>query len=426
MILSMRSRFLLATGLLALALTASGCSAATRASAPAQPSASAPSADAHEHEHDEHEEEGHEDEGHQDAAARQPRLAVTYDGGVMVVDGTDLKVLKDFTLAGELGLHPSGDPRHPFVAVEGSTLKLVDLGSWSVAHGDHSDSKVAEPRLLDTALKVQGLGHVSPNGDLTAIFDDGDGSIEVFETQHLIDQGVEPVRTLNVPAHHGNAVPLPGGRLVHTTSTGAEVNGIKLLASDGRVVAESSDCPGLHGSAVAKESLVLGCADGVLLVKGDTITKVKSGPAHAGPATLAGSSTSTWVLGDQRPSKDAPATKVVLLDTATAKLTTVDLPAPYASGGLGFNESGQGVVLTTDGQLHVIEADHGHVEASVKVVQPFEAAAAQRPRVHVQGHWAYVVEPATQKVHAVELSVGRVMNSADLPHAPLRVTGTLG
>ena len=64
------------------------------------------------------------------------RLAITYDGGVMVYDGKDMKLLQDIHKDGFLRLNDAGDNRHLIVA-DGSSYAFLDTGAWSVAHGDH-------------------------------------------------------------------------------------------------------------------------------------------------------------------------------------------------------------------------------------------------------------------------------------------------
>ncbi|MBO1031475.1 hypothetical protein IPV09_09015 [Tessaracoccus sp. SD287] len=406
------------------ALTLAGCG-----SAPASTPAPLPSSSAHEDEHDEHEEHGSSDGETQGVDARAPRLALTHAGGVMVVDATTMKLISDLPQQGFLRLRPTGNARFTMVDADGSALKVLDLGSWTQAHGDHGDSKVTTPGFTATTLAMKKTGHVSPHGGLTAVFDDGDGSIEVYESQHLGEPNPTPVRTLTVPAHHGNAIPLADGKLLHTIAQGPDPVGIRLVDAAGATLAESSECPGTHGATVAKDAVVIGCEDGVLLVKGDTITKVKAAADFARLGNLFGSSESPWVLADYKLSADAKPTEVAIINTVEGTINLVKMPTAYTFRGLAFTAEGQALVLTNDGQLHIIEPDHGHIETSIKVVEPFTEPTdwkQPRPTIHTQGHWVYVTDPATKKVHGIELSVGEVKVSGTLPHVPHEITGTLG
>ena len=64
-----------------------------------------------------------------EAAAATPRLTVTYDGGVQVLDATTLEVLADLPLAGFNRLNPAGDGRHVMVSTEGG-FRVLDAGTW--------------------------------------------------------------------------------------------------------------------------------------------------------------------------------------------------------------------------------------------------------------------------------------------------------
>ena len=69
--------------------------------------------------------------------SRTPRLAVTHEDGVIVLDAVKLTLLGKFPLEGFTRLSPAGDDRHLFVS-EGDTFRLLDLGGYSLPHGDHN------------------------------------------------------------------------------------------------------------------------------------------------------------------------------------------------------------------------------------------------------------------------------------------------
>src|SRR5690606_38195452 len=124
-------------------------------------------------------------------------------------------------------------------------------------------------------------------------------------------------------------------------------------------IAASDECPGIHGEAVAADEVVLaGCEDGVLIVKDQKITKVDSPDAYGRIGNQAGSETSPVVLGDYKSDPDAELerpTRVSLTDTTTGTITLVDLPSSYTFRSLARGEHGEGLVLGTDGKIHVID-----------------------------------------------------------------------
>lgn len=83
-----------------------------------------------------------------EAQARTARLAVTYDGGVRVLDAQTLEEVGDIELAGFSRLNPAGDGRHLLVSTTGG-FRVLDTGTWAEAHGDHAHFWTADPVLTD-------------------------------------------------------------------------------------------------------------------------------------------------------------------------------------------------------------------------------------------------------------------------------------
>ena len=55
-----------------------------------------------------------------------------------------------------------------------------------------------------------------------------------------------------------------------------------------------------------------------------------------------------------------------------------------------------------------------------------EAWQDPRPTLYVQGAIAYVTEPATRKLHAVDLKAVKTVRTATLAHTPDELTGVTG
>jgi hypothetical protein len=107
----------------------------------------------------------------------------------------------------------------------------------------------------------------------------------------------------------------------------------------------------------------------------------------------------------------------------------VDLGASYSFRSLGRGPAGEALVLGTDGALHVIDPATGQVTAAISVVGAWaepDAWQDPRPTLFVQGSTAYVTEPATSRIHAVDLKSGKIIKSADLDHVPNELTGVTG
>lgn len=367
--------------------------------------------------------------------SRTPRLAVTHDGGVIVLDAVTLTQLGEFPLEGFTRINPVGDERHLMVT-EGETFRLLDLGGYSLPHGDHDHHHSTPPTLTDLTFPTRHPGHVVVHDGRTVLYGDGDGRIRSFDSDALRDGATKrpptDTRRERTP-HHGVAVERADGSMVTTVGTEDARSGIVIRDAKGERLASSKECPGVHGEAAAKGgALVFGCEDGLLLVKGDTITKIDAPDDYGRIGNQAGSEASPFVLGDYKTDKDAELerpTRVSITDTRDGSLRLLDLPASYSFRSLARGADGEGVVLGTDGRLHVIDMAKGAVTESIDVVDPWEEPLEwqdPRPTVHVQGGTAYVTEPASKELHMVDLHSGEVVNSGVLPVVPNEIDGTLG
>ncbi len=368
----------------------------------------------------------------QEVGTSSPRLALTHDGGVRVLDATTLETVADLPLDGFNRLNGAGDGRHLLVSTQGG-FRVLDAGTWTEPHGDHSHHYTSTPQLTEVLHPAEEPGHVVAHDGLTALFDDGTGEVVVLDSD-AVAEGADGARRLTTPSpHHGVAVALADGSLVVSEGTEDERTGIRVLDAAGREVASSDGCPGVHGEAVAADdAVVIGCEDGALVHAGGQIREVQSPDAYGRIGNQAGSEASPVVLGDYKTDPDAELerpTRVALVDTRTAQLRLVDLPASYSFRSLGRGEDGEALVLGTDGALHVIDPETGTLERSVPVVAPWEEPLEwqqPRPTLHVLDGTAYVTEPATRQVHAVDVVTGEVWQSADVGVVPNELAGVTG
>lgn len=367
-----------------------------------------------------------------EAAAVTPRLVVTYDGGVQVLDANSLEREGDFALEGFLRVNPAGDGRHAAISTS-EGFQLLDAGTWAQPHGEHSHYYTADPLLTDVTYPAQTPGHAVVHDGRTNFWDDGTGEITIVDSEHVADgpDGDVNARTYTTPAaHHGVAVELTDGSLVLTDGTEDERSGVRLLDADDTEIAATDDCPAVHGEATAQgEAVVLGCEDGVVIVKDGTITKVASPTSPGGIGTQAGSHHSPVNLGDYRASEDEDPTQVSLIDTAAGTIQLVDLPASYTFRSFARGDDGEALVLGTDGALHVIDPATGELTNSWPVVEEWtvpEEWQEPRPAIWVNEGTAYITEPATSSIHAVDILTGEVWNTITLDVVPNEITGVTG
>lgn len=412
-----RLRVLLAT---LVVLGASACGTATDSSDDPEPSDSTD------------DREAAADTGGTEAAAATPRLAVTHDGGVMVVDVTSGEVVAEEPMEGFVRVSPAGDGRH--VLVSGNLgWHALDLGSWGDEHGDHAHHFTGdEPGLTGALIEGAEPGHVVAHDGITTLFDDGTGTITVFDPEDLAEGQPEVTTAATDEAHHGVAVQLVDRNMIMTVGDEESRSGVRLVSPSGAVLAETDECPGVHGEAFAEHTAVLGCEDGAVIVDGRDITKVSSPDAYGRIGNQAGSEVSPVLLGDYKTDPDAELerpTRVSLIDTRDASLRLVDLGTSYSFRSLGRGPEGEALVLGTDGAIHVLDPETGERVDAIDVVARWREPLdwqQPRPMLHVVDSTAYVTDPRRDRVHVVDLDRGRVTSTLDLPHTPNEIVANAG
>nr|WP_271209843.1 zinc metallochaperone AztD [Rhodococcus wratislaviensis] len=346
-----------------------------------------------------------------------PRLALSYDGGVLVLDAQSLDVVGSAEVDGFTRLNPAGDDRHVLVST-GNSFTALDT---------------AEPALTDVAFEAKTPGHVVRHDGKTVLFDDGTGLVRVFDPAGLSEGTPDTTEFTTPEAHHGVAVELSDGSLLTTVGNEDERTGIVVLDRDRKEIARNEDCPGVHGEAVAAdETVVVGCQNGLLIYRDGVITKVTSPDPYGRIGNQAGDEDSPILLGDYKTDPDAELERperVSLTDTATGQLTLVDLGTSYTFRSLGRAPHGEALVLGTDGAVHVIDPNSKAVSRTVDVLDPWtepDKWQSPRPALYVQDHTAYVTDPGNKKIHTIDLDTWTVSGQADLPEIPNEITGVTG
>ena len=336
-------------------------------------------------------------------------IAVTYDGGIAVLDGTTMRVAKQVAIEGFTRLNPAGDDRHVLVTTPAG-WQVLDAGTGE---------------MTDQTFAATDAGHVVTHSGTTVLFDDGTGKVTMFDPTTLGGDALPRTTEYTTPApHHGVAV-LSGDNLVVTEGTEDARTGIQVLDGSRKQVTRNADCPGVHGEAAAQgEVIAVGCENGMLLYQDGAIRKVTSPDPYGRIGNQAGSDASPFLLGDYKKDEDAELerpTQVSIVDTRSASLRLVDLPASYTFRSLGRGPSGEALVLGTDGKLHSIDPASGRVTRSVQVVDAWEEPIEwqdPRPALKVRGSTAYVTDPATKSLRTVDLGSFTVGQTVTLPGAP--------
>lgn len=356
-----------------------------------------------------------------------PRVAVAYEGGILVLDGETLDTVADFESEPFTRLNAAGDDRHVMVTMS-EGFQVLDTAAGTTD----------EPELTDTVFEADTPGHVVRHADKTVLYADGTSDTTIFETADLASaDGLPEVETVpGVEAHHGVSVVLEDGTFLTTVGNADGRNGIVAKDADGTEIASSDQCPGVHGEGTAKdEAVVFGCENGALIYHDGEITKVDAPDQPYGRMGNAYvSETSPIIVGDYKNDVDAEGyllRAVTLIDTEAKTLEVVDLPAgvEYTFRDIVRGPDDLAYILSSDGSIHVLDPESGEITDSFPVVEAWEGPAEWQdahPAIVVAGNVAYVTEPAANSVHAVDLTTGEVLASTELDVTPNEIAPAAG
>lgn len=353
------------------------------------------------------------------------RVALSYPGGIVVLDGETLEVVGDVDSEEFTRLNSAGDGRHVMVTTTAG-FQVLDAGTAQ-----------DEPVLTDLVFPAEKAGHVVVHGGKTVLYADGTSDTTVFDTDALLASTDELPETETIPgveAHHGVSIVLEDGSFVTTVGNADGRTGIVVKDPSGATVAESADCPGVHGEGTAQDEVVVfGCENGALIFDDGEITKLDAPYQPYGrTGNLFVSETSPLVIGDYKDDRDAEGyllNRIALIDTAAKTQTVVDMPegAEYTFRDLARGPGDLGYVLASDGAIHVFDPEAGAFTDAFPVIDAWEGPAEWQdahPAIKVCGDIAYVTEPAKNMVHAVDLTTGEVLTSATLEVTPNEIALT--
>jgi hypothetical protein len=262
--------------------------------------------------------------------------------------------------------------------------------------------------LLAFTLEGAEPSHVVAHDGQVAVFNDGDGTVAVFEERALTDSRPQVTTVSTAGPHHGVAVPAHD-RVVVTVPDPDDPDailpvGVEVRDLDDQVLQTFTGCPELHGEIAVRDVIAFGCEDGVLVLrpdgKGFSASKVPNPPdaeegAHV--TVLHGDEDLPYLIG----TFGADALLRVDLEEGTA--TALPLPAPRST--FGLDGQGRAAVLTADGHVHVLEPDGTHA-GSVPVIDAFDPGMdwAVLPKLTTAGDAGYVTDARTGEVVEVDLA----------------------
>ena len=322
--------------------------------------------------------------------------------------------MADDAIDGFTRVNPAGDGRHVLVTVpEG--FRVLDTQ--------------AEPALTDAVFPAETGGHAVVHGDRTALFADGTGDVTTFDHTELDGADLPEVETTkSEAAHHGVAIELEDGTLLTTIGTEESRSGVRALDADGKETTRSEECPDVHGEGAIKgEVAVFGCTDGALVYQDGAFEKIDAPTEYGRTGNLFTTEDSSVAVGDYNDDPDSEGyllDQIALIDAASGEYTVADMPdgVGFTFRDLARGPGDEAVVLGDDGALHTFDETTGEQLESYPVIDAWEGPTEWQdahPALKVEGDVAYVTDPAEQKVHAVDLTTGKVIASSDeLPGVP--------
>lgn len=355
-------------------------------------------------------------EGAKEAAEQQSRLLLADpgSGAGQVLDLTTGTVRQTERTAGADRL--STDGRFGYLRTARG-VHVVDSGAWTVDHGDHVHYYRAAIRDVGD-LPADGDAEVRSDAAVTAVTD-GDGRTRLYDRSRLENGTIGPARDL-AGTHAGAVVPYEEHLLALTEDGGAT----ELTVYDRRgkrVASPDAECEEPRGDAVTRRGVVLGCADGALLVRAEdgafSAERIPYGRdvPSAERATAfrhrPGSDTLTAPAGDRA---------VWVLDVTDRGWKRVETGPVVA-----VNTAGEGsplLVLEDDGALHGYDPATGaEVSRSERLLTGTHEAGTDTggPVIEVDRSRAYVNDPEGERVHEIDYNDGlRTARSFDLDIAP--------
>ncbi|MER7899248.1 hypothetical protein ABTX62_24830 [Streptomyces sp. NPDC096046] len=391
------------------ALLATGC-AADKADG-SRPAVSSPSATPH----------GYV-EGAQEAAEQQSRLLLNDpgSGSTRVLDLITGKVHTTAQVKGAVRLGTDG--RFGYLHASGG-IHVLDSGAWMVDHGDHVHYYSAAVRDVGE-LPARSRAQVRGDAAVTAVTD-GEGRTLLYDRGKLEKGRIASPRTL--PGTYTGAVVPYEEHLLAFADNGGTTELVVLDRTGERVAAPDVECEQPRGDAVTRRGVILGCADGALLVRtedgaftAEEIPYGKDVPARERATSFR-----------QRPGSDtltAPAGSdaVWVLDVTERTWTRVDTGPVVAA-----NTAGEGsplLVLESDGSLHGYDIATGKRTARTKPLLTGgtrTGAKGSAPVIEVDRSRAYVNDPEGKKVFEIDYNDGlRIARSFDLDVKPVLMAET--
>jgi hypothetical protein len=326
-------------------------------------------------------------------------------------------------------------------------VQFVDGGIWQEDHGDHLHDYKQASRLLAFRLNGPRPTHYDVQaGRQAAIFLDGNGQANPVQnagvrliTDASIAAGqVAAAIDLTLPIH-GLAEPV-GDKLLTVARAADAIDSLPThltlhhrAGSGFSPVRElPTRCNGMHGSFSSGSSTVVGCREGMMVVRHLSATEVDNGrmvPAAIRIGTVAGHPRlpDHFIgIGNEGAAPDPVTTRFFALD-AEAGTATPFVPQGWETGRLrrahGFDRTGQRFFILDDQGALIVAQRQGGAWANLARVAaaiPTMPAAAPWPAIVANGarDQVYITDPVARQLVVINSVTGAIVERRTLGFSP--------
>ncbi|MEU0149788.1 hypothetical protein ABZ119_28155 [Streptomyces sp. NPDC006288] len=356
-------------------------------------------------------------EGAKEAAEQQSRLLLNDpdSGNTGVLDLLTGKVHRTAEVRDAVRLGMDG--RFGYLHGPAGT-HVLDSGAWMVDHGDHVHYYSAPTRDVGE-IPAGSQAQIRSDVAVTAVTDEN-GRTVLYDRSKMEKGRIATSRTLG-GTYVGAVVPYEEHLLAFVNKGGTT----ELVVFDRRgerVASPEVTCEAPQGDAGTRRGVILGCADGALLVRAQdgafTAEKIPYGK-HVPEQERA--TTFRHRPGSDTLTAPAGADAVWVLDVAEGTWKRVDTGPVVA-----VNTAGEGsplLVLETDGSVHGYDIATGKQTARTKPLLTAgkrDHSDGNAPVIEVDRSRAYVNDPEGKKVFEIDYNDGlRIARSFGLDVKPV-------
>lgn len=331
-------------------------------------------------------------------------------------------------------LSDGGDGRS-VIYTEPDQFGVFDSGLhlWFDANGAHYETDT--PLLTRHFYPAPRAGQVTTNLGVLTLFADGTGQAFARPVGSYLnpDAAFPPLQAQS--PHAGFAVWVGSGDFLLTQGDRSGVSTGVQVVRDGQPTGAPVDClqaqAGAPGAGVDHGHVyVVGCQGAFLIYREGALHRVPlPGPAATARLTdLAGSYHSPWVLARVE-GDTTPPTQIALIDTRDDSVKLLELSSPIGAESLARGPGGEGLALTADGQLLIIDPERA---ATVDQVPVFSTPAGGRKPaaalLQAYGEQAFLLSPARDEIVVLDIPSRQIKTRiADLDEIiDMEVVDTLG